>query len=213
LWAGLLILGAAPLVMAQAGSASPPLQILTLKWEKQIRLPRNFDPASNQTIGINPNVLSPTATAGIPANAVDLTRAATKAREDAAATDHVFPITPGRMPVFYVYSMKVRNTSTKTIQGVAWDYLFLDSGKPVGGHQILTYLKLSANKTGTFQRVMQSAPLRVVDASASKSPGAKFIEKAVIECILYTDNTVWRNPIAREGVCELLKNGRAPAGR
>lgn len=196
---------------------SEPIEILKFKWEKQVRLPRSFDPSiisTNGRSGDARNPLSPPAM-GAPTNAADLTRAATKARDDAAAADGVFPMTPGRLPVFYVYSMKVRNTGAKTIEGLVWDYIFFDTNgiKPLGSHQFLSYQKLTRGKITTLQRALRSPPVRVVDASASKSTRPNFTEKAVIECVLYSDSSVWRSPIAREGICELLKTRSAKVVR
>ena len=197
----------------QVDTLTTPVEVLKLRWEKQVRLPRNFDPsliATNDRFGDARNPVSPTTAATAPATAADVVRAATKARSDAMEGETVFPAVPNRLPVFYVYLMKVRNTGVKTIEGVAWDYIFFDGSgnKPLGSHQFFSYQKLAQGRIVTFQSPMRSPPVRVVDASAQKNTRSKFMEKAVIECILYSDASVWRNPIAREGVCDLLKNSK-----
>lgn len=195
----------------QFESSTPPIEILKLKWEKEVRLPRSFDPS---IIPGSSTSLSPTTAVGTPTNAADLTRAATKARNDAAEAETVFPLTPGRLPVVYVYSIKVRNSGTKTIQGIAWDYIFLDASgsKPVGTHQFLTYQKLLPGKVVTLQRAIRSPPAWLIQISQNNAR-TRFTEKAVIECILYFDGSVWRSPMAREGVCDALKNNRATVAR
>src|ERR1700746_4003293 len=87
----------------QSASSTPPIEILKIKWEKQVRLPRNFDPSvipANGTFGDPRNSLGPTVAVGAPTNAADVTRAATKARNDAAEAENVFPAMPRRLPVF-----------------------------------------------------------------------------------------------------------------
>jgi len=117
--------------------------------------------------------------------------------------------------VFYLYSMKVRNIGAKSIEGVAWDYLFIDSisNSQVGSHQFLSYEKAAPGKTVTFQRQTRSPPTRVVDASDKKDQRPKFIERAVIQCVLYADDTLWRSPQARAGVCDLLKKSKVVVKR
>jgi hypothetical protein len=197
--------------------SGPPIEILKLKWAKEVRLPRNFDPSiipASSVFSDPTSKTSVTPTAPIGSGPIsDATRAATNARIEAAGSSTAFPVSPGRLPVFYVYSMKVRNTGVKTIEGIAWDYLFIDAGgnKELGSHQFLSYHKVPPDKIVTFQRQLRSPPTRVVQASSSqKSQHPKLVEKAVIQCILFTDNTIWRSPQTREGACDLLKNGKAP---
>src|SRR5438552_16885473 len=48
----LLLIGcASSLAQGQTESAAPSIEILKLKWEKEIRLPRNFDPSPIPTNG------------------------------------------------------------------------------------------------------------------------------------------------------------------
>jgi len=200
---------------------APPIEVLKLKWEKQVRLPRNFDPS---IIPPSPVFNDPTSRASVTPTAAptgsgvvsDATRAATSARVEAAGSSTAFPATPGRMPVFYVYSMKLRNTGVKPIEGIAWDYVFIDASgeKELGRHQFLSYNKVAPDKIVTLQHQLRSPPTRVVEASsAQKNQRPKFAEKADIQCILYADDTIWRSPQAREGVCDQLKNGRVLAKR
>jgi len=110
--------------------------------------------------------------------------------------------------------MKVKNAGAKRIEGVAWDYLFIDaaSGRLIGNHQFLSYEKLAPGKTVTFYRQMRSPPTRVVEASKTDQR-TKLVERAIIQCVLYADDTIWRIAQARDGVCDLLKNSRATVRR
>ena len=187
--------------------SAPPIEMLKLKWEKQVRLPRNFDPSVIPTGGTFSDPSS--RTSGPPTNptaALDATRAATSAQSAAASSNVNFPATPGRLPVSYVYSMKFRNLSNKRIEGIAWDYIFLDpsGGAEVGRHQFLSFVKAEPNGVATLQGQMRSAPLRIVTASSEKR--AKPIERASIQCVWFEDETVWRNPSGRKGVCEFLRS-------
>jgi hypothetical protein len=187
------------------------VEILKLHWEKQVRLPRNFDPSIIPTGGTFNDPASRTSAAA-PSNPLDATRAATSARSAAAGSNNTFPATPGRLPVFYVYALKLKNTGSKTIEGIAWDYIFIDptSNAELGKHEFLSYAKVPTDKSATVRVALRSPPTRVVRSSEStKDAHPKLIEKSVVQCVLYADDTVWKNPHARDGVCELLKNDKA----
>jgi len=182
---------------------SPPLEVLKLKWEKQVRLPRNFDP-SIITTG---TTFSDPAARTIPTNPADATRAATSARSAAAGSNNSFPATPAGMPVYYVYLLKMRNDAEKEIEGIAWDYLFLDpnTGAELARHQFLSYVKTGHLHAATLQAQTRTPPIRILRATGQKAQ-PRPIERAEIQCILYTDDTVWRNRFGRQGTCEFLKN-------
>jgi hypothetical protein len=191
--------------------SAPPIEMLKLKWEKQVRLPRNFDPSVIPTGG---TFSDPSRSSTTTAN-TGTTTASSGASGPASGDSGLpnpFPATPARMSVDYVYSMKIRNASSKIIEGIAWDYLFLDPNSltELGRHQFLSYAKLPTNKSITLQGQLRSPPTRVIRTSDSgKQAHPKLIERSVIQCVLYADDTVWRNPNARGGVCELLKNSKA----
>src|SRR5436309_1526706 len=107
---------------AQAGGAktNSGVEILKLKWEKQARLPRNFDPSVISDNGVFSTMESRTAIPGstqAPLN--DAGRRDAAERSAALAPVDYFPKAPVRIPVFYIYSMTIRNVGRRAIQGVA----------------------------------------------------------------------------------------------
>ena len=190
--------------------AAPPIEVLKLKWEKEVRLPRNFDPSVIPANGAFNDPTSRTS-ATAPTSAIDATRVATARVAAASSSSSEFPATPGRLPVFYVYSIKVRNAGASTIEGIAWDYLFIDpsSNTELGSHHFLSYEKVSPNKIVTLNGQLRSPPTRVVQASNSRrNQRPRFVERAVIQCVLYSDGAVWQSQQARDGVCDLLKSSK-----
>jgi hypothetical protein len=174
-----------------------------------VRLPRNFDPSIIPTDGAFSDPASKTS---VVTATTDSKASTSNARNTPTTSDIGFPATPARLPVFYVYSMKVKNTGSKVIDGIAWDYLFIDpnSNAELGRHQFVSYARISTEKTVTLQGQVRSSPIRVVrTAESSNNPRPKFIERAVIQCVLYADDTAWQNLRTREGVCEFLKNEKA----
>jgi len=191
--------------------AAPNIEILKLKWYREVRLPRNFDPSviptGNTFSDPASRVSVPTTTA-----AADAPRGSgpVGSRSSPSNPNLTFPATPGRLPVFYVYSLKIRNDGPAVIEGLAWDYLLIDpdSNTELGRHQFISYANGPTNKSLELRGQSRSPAVRIVRASGQKTQ-PKFIERAVIECVLYADNTVWKNPNAGDGVCEFLK-GKKP---
>src|SRR5262249_28857133 len=190
---------------AIARSGSSNIEIIKVEWKREVRLPRNFDPAVIQTGG----------TFNDPATRISNTAPTTAVTESARAagprggSDSAFPATPGRLPVFYVYSMKIKNVGPKPIAGIAWDYLFIDKNlnAEVGRHEFLTYTKIPPNKTIMLHADLRTPPITVVGAPLSGSDKhSRYSEKAVIQCVSYEDESIWKNPLARAGVCEFLKS-------
>ena len=196
--------GASCLAQAQTQNPAPSIEILKLKWERQVRLPRNFDPSVIPAGGAFSDPARSTSTAANAAPVGGLP--ATQSNPDVA-----FPSIPGRLPVVYVYSLKIRNSSAKTIEGVAWDYYFIDQAgnKEVGRHQFLSYERVLPNKGTTFHALLRSPPVRLVQLPPQRKKSSKPLERAMVQCVLYADNTVWRNPAARSGICEFLANQRS----
>lgn len=187
-------------------AGAPNIKIIKLHWEKQVRLPRNFDPSIIPTDGA---FSDPASRSSVVSATTDSKASTSNARNTPTTSDIGFPATPARLPVFYVYSMKIRNTGSKVIEGIAWDYLFIDpnSNTELGQHQFVSYAKIPIDKTVTLQGQLRSSPIRIVrTAESSNNTRPKFIERAVIQCVLYADETAWRNLRARDGVCEFLKN-------
>jgi hypothetical protein len=191
--------------------AKPNIEILKLHWEKQIRLPSNFDPSVIPTGGTFSDPGSRVSSAS-PGPAAAGAGSGAPAARTAGSSSVTFPAVPGRLPVFYVYSLKVKNTGSKPIEGIAWDYLFIDpnNNAELGKHQFLSYEKIPVNKSVSLEAQLRSPPTRVVrTAESMKNTNSKLIEKSVIQCILYADDTAWKDSHARDGVCEMLKNNKA----
>ena len=182
------------------------IEILELKWKREVRLPRNFDPSVIPT----GNVFNdPTTRTSGGTGAADANRGGNNSR---TASDAAFPATPSRLPVFYVYSLKLKNNGPRVIAGVAWDYVFIDPNlnAEVGRHQFLSYAEIPANKTAVLHSDLRSPPIRSIAASApGNTRHTGYTERAVVQCVLYQDESVWKSPTSSNGICEFLKQNRA----
>jgi hypothetical protein len=204
---------------SQARQPSSGIEILKLQWKKQARLPRNFDPSvipvGQVFSSAEARTIMPGSTAA-PNGVGDQARAASAERSAALAPVDYFPNTPARMPMFYVYSLKIRNDGPKTIQAVAWDYIFIDATTKavLGNHQFLSYSSAKPAQIVTLQIAQRTRPRTVVQAgNVAKEAGPKVVERADIQCVLYDDETTWKNPAARDDVCALLKSGKPAVTR
>jgi len=215
--ASLFLFCSLPFVAASGQStgsdAASGIQVLQIKWEKQNRLPGTYDPAIIPT-GI---ALSQPASQTIRPGTVASEQAN---RDIQLATAHpssqetgVFGNAPGVPTPFFVYSAKVKNIGSKGIEGIAWDYVFLNptTNAEVGRRQLLRVVKISPDKTANIENLL---PFRALGAtSAENQKGQKFIEQAVIQCVLYADQTTWKNEQAPQAACDYLKRAKEAAKR
>ena len=207
-WLIFLSVVTAPVRTAQTAQPSaPPIEVIKLKWEKEARLPQNFDPSNGGASGsINDSATSARSGGG----------AGSGGGGGASTTQGMQPSAPARVSFIYVYSMKVRNHGAKEIDGIAWDYVFLNptTSAELGRHQFLSFEKVASDKTATFQSEQRTPPVRVVRTQTSEvNKHENISEKSEIKCVLYADGTTWRDANTSEDVCNLLKKGKAGLSR
>ncbi|MDQ3665825.1 MAG: hypothetical protein M3410_04335 [Acidobacteriota bacterium] len=97
----------------------------------------------------------------------------------------------------YVYRAKVRNTGTKTILALVWDYRFFDplTLEEVGLRPFTHRVKIRPGKGFELIGHSASPPARVIDSrKAAKDLGAQYSEKVVIRRVEYADGSVWLRP-------------------
>jgi len=190
----------------ELSATTPPLQILKLKWEKQMRLPQSYDPSGGGSTGTinDPTRSSRGGSGGGSGSAVSDTSGST--------TQGMQPSAPSGVLFVYVYSMKIKNAGSKEIEGIAWDYVFVDpsNSTELGRHQFLSFEKVEPDKTATFQSEQRTPPVRTVPTQiAEENKHGKLSEKSVIKCVLYADGTTWRDANTSEDICNLLRKGKA----
>ena len=197
----------------QDSNSAPGVEILKLHWQKQIRLPNNYDPAIIPTGGVFVDPASK-APASLPGSGIDNTRPPNRNPNSSVDSNTLFPATPRRLPMHYIYSIKIKNTGNKRIDGVAWTYAFLDreTKTELGRHEFLSYRKIAPGAAGKLENPLRSPPVRVVRASENQSSKKQLTERATIECILFADETTWRDARASEELCKALAKGN-PAKR
>ena len=210
----LLITGVAYAQSPRSSTSESGIEILKLKWEKQVTLPRNYDPSTIPDNGVFSTMQSRTSVPGSTQAPIgDEGRRAAADRSAALAPVDYFPTAPSRMPISYVYSLTIRNAGSKTIEAVAWDFVFIDSQTHavLGKHQILSYTKSSSGTTVTLHGRERTRPVPVVAVQAADQPKVKtprMLEQGVIECVRYADGSTWKNPRGQDGICEALNRNQ-----
>jgi hypothetical protein len=91
----------------------------------------------------------------------------------------------------FVYRVTIKNTGTKTITALTWDYLFFDSDKveQLGQHSFRQRVKLRPGKSVELIGQSASPPTRVVDVAKIPS------EEVSIRLIQYEDGSAWQRPL------------------
>jgi hypothetical protein len=204
----------------KAGTSN--VEIVKIHWERQVRLPRNYDPSVIPTYNSFPDPASRASAPPPPTTDTSARRAALSAAGASgapAAPESEFPNAPARLPVYFIYSMKIRNVGAARIEAVAWDYLFLDAktNAVVGAHHLFSYDKVQPGHAATLKAPQRMRPIPVVEAQSASDPkeqkGRRIIERAVVRCVLYADKTSWKNPADPDNTCGLLKANTPDSSR
>lgn len=191
LWVLFLILCSANISLAQNASADPaPAKPLIIKynWSKEIVLPAGWD--------------------WTPFGASSSTASDAGGGDSDLSGGFVPPVE--RLPYYYLYVLKIKNTDTKTIAGVAWEYSFIDPGsrEKLDSHQFYSYELVPANNSLVLRSKSRQPPSKTVTVRGlEKNKRSPYIEQVEIKCVMFADGTFWRYPSATAADCALLKIG------
>jgi hypothetical protein len=191
-----LMLSLVGVVLAQAPTvppAAPDIEVVGNGWRKVVRNPAlDDDPlrAGRETIEYE------------------------QAKRDAVRVNQVLrdlgrdPIPPptrsssgirmGNSSVTYIYEAKIRNTGTKTVRTVVWQYAMFDTDKheEVGRTSCTSKVNLHPGKTVDLVGTSSQSPIGVIDVSKSgKEIKGAYTERVVINRIEYNDGTFWQRDV------------------
>ncbi len=189
LWILCLILISANLALAQNATSAPAKpMILKYDWSKEIVLPAGWD--------------------WTPFGASSSSPSDSAAGESDAPSGFVPPVE--RLPYYYLYMLKIRNTDARAIAGVAWEYTFIDPGsnEKLAAHQFYSYELVPANSSFILRSKSRVPPSKTVSVQGlEKNKRSPYIEQVEIKCVMFTDGTFWRYPSATVKDCAVLKIG------
>jgi hypothetical protein len=95
----------------------------------------------------------------------------------------------------YIYEFKVRNTGTKTIRRVAWEYSFSDpiTKRKVGRRNYKSKVKILPGMTANLVVRSSLPPIGTIDAKrAGLGQQDQSPDQMIIQKIEYTDGSVWQ---------------------
>ncbi len=115
----------------------------------------------------------------------------------------------------YVYQLRITNGGKLRVEGVDWEYLFLDPGtkQELGRHRFLSPRRAKPGETFTLKGESLSPPTRVVPAGSLDKKRKPFDERVVVRCVAYADGTFARREGAAEADCDSLREATARAER
>jgi hypothetical protein len=95
--------------------------------------------------------------------------------------------------VTYIYQVNLRNTGSKEVSAVTWEYVFSDneSGKEIGRRRFVSRERIRPGKSAQFKLRSAAPPAGSIAAEANKSRSPKFKEQIVILSVEYADGTKW----------------------
>ena len=126
-------------------------------------------------------------------NSAEVDRIRREARADAAniAAKHKDP--PSRY--VFVYKATVKNTSTKAIKSIDWDYIFLERGteNELGRQQFTSEEKISAGKTKELIVTITKPPTKTISLTALNANERGTLDgRVILVRIDYADGTSWQ---------------------
>lgn len=102
----------------------------------------------------------------------------------------------GRRIETYFYRAKVKNNSDKTIQTVAWEYVFInpDTKAEISRFQCSNKIKINPGKSGDLIMKASVPPSNLLDVTKLDKGQEQFIEQIIISRIEYRDGSIWQRP-------------------
>jgi hypothetical protein len=107
----------------------------------------------------------------------------------------------------HVYSIELNNHGPKPIKALAWDFVFADTttGAELLRHSFANVQQIDTGKYKTVRFTTQLSPPRTVTAEVLAKKTAPFLQRALLQCVLFTDGSTWELPQASRKPCERLQ--------
>ena len=187
-----------PAQSSDQSSKSPSLDVIRFSWSKE-RIGWERDPFSGpienfqevQARTRNERRIQDAKRGGGP----EVDKIKTEAKADAAniATQH--KTTPARY--VFMYKVTVKNSSSKTIKSIDWDYVFFDRAteSELGRREFTSDEKVSPGKSKELTVVISKPPTQTISlTSLNSNERDGMLERVSLVRIEYTDGTVWQRP-------------------
>jgi hypothetical protein len=108
----------------------------------------------------------------------------------------------GRQPsgparYYFIYRASFKNSSTKQIEEIDWDYLFIDSatGQELGRHQFTSTKIIPPGKSKELTFSLSTPPTRHISVNAlNKHERSGIADHIAVVRVKYSDGSVWQLP-------------------
>lgn len=106
---------------------------------------------------------------------------------------------------YFLYLLEIQNDGAKPIKAIRWNYTILDSktSEELGTHDFENFDRVGRNKSKSLTAKSRVTPTRVVPIQATDK--SSIIERVVVKCIIYEDDTVWQKSGITQLECEALR--------
>jgi uncharacterized protein YbjQ (UPF0145 family) len=106
----------------------------------------------------------------------------------------------GRQPTgparyYFIYRASLKNASTKAIEEIDWDYVFIDSatGQELGRHQFTSTKMIQPGKSKELTFMLSSPPAKRISVYAlNKQERSGMSDQVVVVRVKYSDGSVWQ---------------------
>ena len=95
----------------------------------------------------------------------------------------------------YLYKIRVKNTGSKTIKAISWEYEFRDpdTQKVMGSRRVDSPARIAPGKNHKLERRFFTPPTGIVPANKlGREYRNQFTERVIIHRIDYADGSVWQ---------------------
>ena len=109
-------------------------------------------------------------------------------------------VAAGRQPsgparYYFIYRASMKNSSTKQIEEIDWDYVFIDSatGQELGRHQFTSSKTIGPGKSKELTFMLSTPPTKTISVYAlNKQERSGIADQVVVVRVKYSDGTVWQ---------------------
>lgn len=109
-------------------------------------------------------------------------------------------VAAGRQPsgparYYFIYRASLKNSSTKPIEEIDWDYVFIDSatGQELGRHQFTSTKVIQPGKSKELTFMLSTPPTKRISVSAlNKQERSGIADQVVVVRVKYSDGSVWQ---------------------
>jgi uncharacterized protein YbjQ (UPF0145 family) len=197
----LLVVPAASNAQTLPASTTPPeVEVVKFSWSKE-RLNWEQNPFS----GPNENFHEMQFRARSEKRVTDAKKSGTAGQNSTAERDlkvDAAIVQAGRQPsgparYYFIYRASLKNSSTRPIEEIDWDYVFIDSatGQELNRHQFTSTKMIQPGKSKELTFMLSTPPTKRISVNAlNKQERSGIADQVVVVRVKYSDGTVWQLP-------------------